>query len=171
MLTPEDDGNRDETWGALKVHVRQEPTDLEDIKSGTGVESALLVNSVDERGLRTLLGEKRRGEVELEALGDEVLELNLGAEDVAGGPGLGEGQAVLAVGVFGLKVAVDGVGLGVTRTTDFEGDVGGGLGLDLKGCSVEVVVLAEEVTGGLAKVLGAILVREVVTTWLVDYLP
>ena len=42
------------------------------------------------------------GGVELEALGDLVLELNLGAERVRGGPGLGEGEAVGLVGVLAL---------------------------------------------------------------------
>jgi len=50
---------------------------------------------------------ERGGGVELEALGDLVLELDLGAERVVGGPGLGDGQAVDFVRVFALEVAGD----------------------------------------------------------------
>jgi hypothetical protein len=45
--------------------------------------------------------------VELEALGDLVLELDLGAERIEGGPGLSDGQAVGFVVVFALEVACD----------------------------------------------------------------
>ena len=42
------------------------------------------------------------GGVELETLGDLVLELDLGAECVGGGPGLSDGEAVVLVGVLAL---------------------------------------------------------------------
>jgi hypothetical protein len=132
---------------------RNRQPDLEDVKSSAGVEARLFVDGVQDGGFAALVGGERGGEVKLEALGDEVVELDLVAEDVGGGPGLGEGKTVDLVGPFALDVTVDGVGLGVAVTLDLEGDVGGGLGLDLKGSTMEMVILAEQVVGGLAKIL------------------
>jgi hypothetical protein len=42
------------------------------------------------------------GSLELEAVSDQVLELDLGADNVGGGPGLSEGKAVTFVGIFAL---------------------------------------------------------------------
>jgi hypothetical protein len=75
-----------------------------------------------ENGRRKEKGRKR-------TLSELVLELNLGLEDVGGGPGLGEGNAVLGVDVLALKVTSDGAGLGVTVTGDAELDAVGGTGL------------------------------------------
>lgn len=66
---------------------------------------------------------------------------------------LGNGEAVLEVDVLALDVTVDDVGLGVAGTGDLEGNVGGGEGLDLKGGTVDGVVLEEQVRRGLAEVL------------------
>lgn len=128
-------------------------THLEQVKHGTSVEAALLVDSSDDTALVVLLRVKAGVQVELEALGDLVLELDDGAEDVGGGPSLGEGESVLPVGVLGLDVSEDGLGLGVLGTGDLEGDARGGVGLDLEGLAGEVVVLSEQVVGGLAEVL------------------
>lgn len=81
--------------------------DLEDVQNCAGVKAGLLVRRAEEHRLCVLLREERGGGVELEALGDLVLELDLGAERVVGGPGLSDGQAVGFVGVFALDVAVD----------------------------------------------------------------
>ena len=75
------------------------------------------------------------------------------AEDVGGGPGLGEGETVNLVGPFALDVTVNGIGLGIAGSLDLEGNVGGGLCLDLERGAVEVVVLAKQVVGRLAKIL------------------
>ena len=117
------------------------------------MEPRLFVDGVQDSGFAAFVGGEGGGEVKLEALGDEVVELDLVAEDVGGGPRLGESETVDLVSPFSLDVTVDGVGLGVAGTLDLEGDVGGGLGLDLKGGTVEVVVFAEQVVGGLAKIL------------------
>lgn len=93
------------------------------------------------------------GGVELEALGDLVLELDLGAERVRGGPGLGEGEAVDLVGVLALQVASDDRRFRVAVSVDLERDIGRGASLDLEGSASEVVVLAKEIVGGLSKVL------------------
>jgi hypothetical protein len=127
--------------------------DLEDIKSGAGVETRLLEGCVQDSGFTALVGGERGGEVQLETLGDEVVKLDLVAEDVGGGPGLGEGETVDLVGPFTLDVTMDSIGLGIAGSLDLEGDVGGGLGLDLERGAVEVVVPAEQVVGGLAKIL------------------
>lgn len=66
---------------------------------------------------------------------------------------LGNGEAVLEVDVLALDVTVDDVGLGVAGTGDLEGNVGGSEGLDLKGGTVDGVVLEEQVRRGLAEVL------------------
>ena len=82
-------------------------TNLEDVQNSAGVNARLLICRAEEHRLCVLLGEERGGGVELEALGDLVLELDLGAERVMGGPGLSDGQAVGFVGVFALEVASD----------------------------------------------------------------
>ena len=66
---------------------------------------------------------------------------------------LGNSEAVLEVDVLALDVTVDNVGLGVAGAGDLEGNVGGGEGLDLKGGTVDRVVLEEQVRRGLAEVL------------------
>jgi len=71
------------------------------------VKARLLVRRAEEHRLCALLRVERGGGVELEALGDLVLELDLGAERVVGGPGLSDGQAVGFVVVFALDVAGD----------------------------------------------------------------
>lgn len=80
---------------------------LEDVQNCAGVEAGLLVRRAEEHRLCVLLREERGGGVELEALGDLVLELDLGAERVVGGPGLSDGQAVGFVGVLALEIASD----------------------------------------------------------------
>lgn len=51
----------------------------------------LLVDGSEDGGLLGLGGVEGGSEVKLQALGDLVLELDLGAEDVGGGPGLKRG--------------------------------------------------------------------------------
>lgn len=52
------------------------------------MERGLLVDGSEDGGLGRLGRVEGGSEVELQALGDLVLELNLGAEEVGGGPGL-----------------------------------------------------------------------------------
>lgn len=117
------------------------------------METRLLVDGREQSSLLAALGDQRGAQIELETLREVVLGLNLGAEDVGGGPRLGEDDTVGLVGVLGLDVTVDEVGLGVLGTSDLEGDVGGGGGLDLEGGAVEVEIPAQQVVGGLAEVL------------------
>jgi hypothetical protein len=128
-------------------------TNLEDVQDGAGVEAGLLVGGAKEDRLCVLLRVEGGRGVELEALGDLVLELDLSAERVMGGPGLGDGQAVGLVGVLALEIAGDVRRLRVAAAIDLEGDIGGGGGFDLERGAREMIVLAEEVIGGLAKVL------------------
>jgi hypothetical protein len=121
------------------------------------VETRLLVGCVQDGAFAAIGGGERGGEVKLETFGDEVVELDLVTEDVGGGPGLGEGETMNLVGPFALDVTVDGIGLGIAGSLDLEGDVGGSLGLDLERGAVEVVVLAEQVVGRLAKILMEVL--------------
>jgi hypothetical protein len=73
------------------------------------MEPRLLINSIQNRRFLPFLREQRRVQIELETLGDLVLEFDLIAEDVSSSPDLGDGEAVLRVGVLGLEVAVDEV--------------------------------------------------------------
>ena len=107
------------------------------------METRLLVSRVQDSAFAALVGGERGGEVKLETLGDKVVKLDLVAEDVGGGPGLGEGETVNLVGPFTLDVTMDSIGLGIAGSLDLEGNVGGGLGLDLERGAVEMVVLAE----------------------------
>lgn len=99
-----------------------------------------------------LVGKEGGGQIELETLGNLVLELDLGLEDVGGRPCLGEHDAVLVVGVLGLNVGSDGSAL-VLAASDLEGDTGGGFCLDLKGGARVWVVASQQIVGRLAKVL------------------
>ena len=94
---------------------------LEKVEVGTGVEAELLVLDTNLGVLLALRGEETSNNVQLQALGDLVLDLNLGGEEVAGGPGLSDGQTVLEVDVLGLELTVDGARLVVLVTEDVEG--------------------------------------------------
>ena len=117
------------------------------------MDTGLFVDSVEQGRLVSSLGCQRGGKVEFQALGKIVVELELRLEDVGGGPGFGQNEAVLVVGVLGLDVTGDALRLGVAQTRDLEGDVGGGLGLDFQRGSEDGVVLGEQVVGRLSKVL------------------
>jgi hypothetical protein len=117
------------------------------------VKARLLISGTEEDRFCVLVGVESGGSLELEALGDLVVELDLVAERVGGIPRLGDGQAVGLVGVLALEVTKDLRRFRVTTSVDLEGDVRGGRSFNLERGTVEVVVLAEEVIGGFAKVL------------------
>ena len=117
------------------------------------MKARLLIGRAKEDGLCVLLGVENSGSLELEALGDLVVELDLVAERVMGVPRLGDGQAVGLVGVLALEVTKDVRRFRVTISVDLEGDVRRGRGFYLERGTVEVVILAKEVIGGFAKVL------------------
>ena len=127
---------------------------LEDIEESAGVEAGLLVGARQQGGLGALLWQQSGSEVELQALGDLVLELDLGPKHVCCRPCLGESETVVLVVVLGLEVAGDG-SLGIPDETDLEGYARGRGGLDLKSGAVDGEILAEEVIGGLSEVLEA----------------
>jgi len=117
------------------------------------VKARLLVGCTEEDRLCVLLSVEGGRGLELEALGNLVVELDLVAERVVGVPGLSDGQTVGLVGVLALEVTKDVTRFRVTVSVNLEGDVGGSRGFNLERGTVEVVVFAEEVIGGLAKVL------------------
>lgn len=117
------------------------------------MKARLLIGRTEEDRLCVLLGVENGGSLELEAFGDLVVELDLIADRVGGVPRLGDGQAVGLVGVLGLEVTKDVRRFRVTVSVDLEGDVRGCRGFNLERGTVEVVVFAEEVIGGFAKVL------------------
>lgn len=127
-------------------------THLKEVKESTGVEAGLLVDGADERASRTLVRDESSTGIDLEALCDLVLKLDVGAEDVSSRPHLGEGDAMGLVGVLSLDVTVDRARL-VLGARNTEGNVVGCDGLDLNGCSVEGEILGQEVAGRLAKIL------------------
>jgi hypothetical protein len=120
------------------------------------VETRLLVDSVQVRRSRVLLGKKRSIHVNLEAFGDLVLEFELTFEDVGRRPGLSDGQPMLGLSIFGLNVTMDGrlqVADMVVVTSDLEGDVGGSLSFDLDRGALEREVFAKQIVGRLAEIL------------------
>ena len=126
---------------------------LEEVKESAGVEAGLLVGGGDERSLSRAVAVDAGVQVEFETFCEVVLSLDLGAELVVGSPGLGEDDTVGLVGVLGLKIAGDSLGLVVLLASNLEGDVGRSDGLDLKAVALEVVVPAQQVVGGLAEIL------------------
>jgi hypothetical protein len=67
------------------------------------------------------MGNETSGNVHLQALGDLVLNLDLGGDVVGGGPRLGDSQTVLVVDILGLELATDVARLVVLVTEDVEG--------------------------------------------------
>lgn len=75
---------------------------LEDVQNGAGVQTGLLVGSAKKHRLGVLFWVENGSGLELETVSDLVLELDLGTDNVGGGPGLSEGKAVMFVGIFAL---------------------------------------------------------------------
>ena len=71
------------------------------------MKARLLISRAEEDRLCVLLGVENGGSLELEALGDLVVELDLVAERVGGVPRLGDCLAVGLVGVLALEVTKD----------------------------------------------------------------
>lgn len=65
---------------------------LEEVEEGTAVEAGLLEVEVELGTLGSSGGEEVEETLELEALGEGVVDLNLGVEGVGGVPGLGKGK-------------------------------------------------------------------------------
>jgi len=63
-------------------------THLEEVDGSPGVEGRLLVDGSEDSRLLRLGGVKSGSEVQLQSLGDLVLQLDLGSEEVGGGPSL-----------------------------------------------------------------------------------
>lgn len=83
-----------------------------------------------------------------------VFELDVCTEDVRGSPGLGDCETVRAVRPLGFNVASDELRLGVTVSGSLEGYTGRSGSFDLEVNTLERIILAKQVTGGLSKVLG-----------------
>jgi hypothetical protein len=91
--------------------------------------------------------------LELQAVGELIFDLQLGPEDIGGGPGVGENGSIFGVRVFGLEVTSDQAGLGVLSSSNTEGHIGGGLGFDFQTKGVEWIVTTKEVVGAFSKIL------------------
>jgi len=127
---------------------------LEDVKESTGVEAGLLVCGSQQGGLGTLLRQKGGSEIELQTLGNLILEFNLSPKHVRGRPGLGKSETVMLEVVLGLDVAGDS-GLGVPDKGYLEVHARGCGGLGFKSGAVDGEILAEEVIGGFSEILKA----------------
>lgn len=77
---------------------------VQEIEEGTGVQVGLLEVQVELGTLGLLSGLVLGEDLSLEALGDVVVELELGVEGVGGGPSLGEGEASGRINIFGLEL-------------------------------------------------------------------
>lgn len=66
---------------------------LEEVEEGTSVETGLLEEEVELGTLASGGGQEVEEALELEALGEGVVHLELGVESVGGVPGLGQGEA------------------------------------------------------------------------------
>ena len=98
-------------------------TNLQQIKNSAGVKAGLLICGIDQSRLGVLVRLEGGGNINFETLGNLVINLEETTEDIGGSPSLGEGQAVFAVGIFCFELARDSIGLVVTITRDFEGDI------------------------------------------------
>jgi len=125
--------------------VSSERRALEDINEGTGVETRLLVDGAQDGVFSAFVGVESRVDFELQALGDLVLDLDGGPEDVARRPSFSDSEAILGVDVFSLQVTVDLVALGIGGSSDLEGDIGRGLSLDFETSAMDVEVLVQEI--------------------------
>ena len=128
---------------------------LEGIHKVAHMHTGRLVGERHQGVLRLLLRHERRDHLELQALGDVVLQLNVVAEHIGSRPGLRESQTLLAVGPARLQVAADGRRLVVVQTQHFEGHTRGRARLHLQGRAVDRVVLTKDVGRGLTEVLPA----------------
>ena len=96
----------------------------EHVGESMSVDTGLLVDSVEQDRFFSGLGCQRGRETEFQALGKIVVKLKLRLEDVGSGPGFGQDEAVLVVGVLGLNVTADALRLGVAQTRNLEGNGG-----------------------------------------------
>lgn len=107
------------------------------------MKTGLLVDEVQESALGTLIGGDRRIDINLEALGELVVNLHKGFESVGSRPRVGEGETVSFVRVLRLDVTDNEVRLGSLYAGDFESDAGWRSCLNLEPGLAEGIVLAE----------------------------
>ena len=117
------------------------------------VQTRLLVESAQVGRFCALVGRQGGLEVKFETLDNEIVEFDLVAENVGRGPSLGQGESVGFVSPLSLDIAIDNVCLGVARSLDLESNVGRSLCLNFKVCSIEWVILSEQVIRRLSKIL------------------
>jgi len=128
-------------------------THLEEINHSAGVKTGLLISSIHQRRLGTFLREQLSVQVKFQSLGDLVLQLDSGAEDIGSGPRLCEGQSIFGIVVFRFHVTRDAERLVITHSSNFECHIGGGFSFDFKGSAEDGEVLAQQVVGRLSEVL------------------
>lgn len=117
------------------------------------MDTRLLVDGIDDSGLVTLFGSQRAKDIDLETLDNLVLNLDLVFDDVAGGPGVGEGHTVSLVGPLGFNITDNGGRARRTTSSNLERNIGRSFGFNLETVTSVGEVLAEQVVRGLSKVL------------------
>lgn len=118
---------------------------LEDIECCTGVQTRLLIDGVQEGGFCAFVGGQGGRKIEFETLDNDVVEFDLVADDIGGGPCLCKGESVDFVSPLSFNVAIYNIRLGVTSSLDLESNVGRRLCLNFKRCSMEWIFLGEQV--------------------------
>lgn len=121
---------------------------LEQVKEQTGVDSRLLVEEV-ELGVLGAVRDNRGVQLTLQTGGQQLGELDLGAQDVGVVPTLGQSKTGGLVSVLGVNGGSNSVVLG-GLTLHSEGDTVRSSGLDIDGSGSKVEeVLVQQVVGGL----------------------
>lgn len=112
-------------------------THLEQVQLLLGVDTRLLVAASNQSILGLLVRHQRGNHLQLQALCNLVLQLDVCSQDVRRSPGLSQGGTALLVGPLGFQITLNLVTLGVANTLYAEGDIVGCLGLDVKAWSVD----------------------------------
>ena len=134
---------------------------MEKVKAGSGMITGLLEGQVEQTTVDSLLGVEARVCLELETLGELILDLELRAEDIGGSPSVRKNGSVFIVSIFGLEVTGNVAILRVTRSSNAEGHIRGRLRLHFQPDGMEWVVPTEQVRGAFSEILLLSLLKDV----------
>lgn len=126
---------------------------MEKINTGPCVVPRLFEGEVEETTVDALLRVEARMCLKLQAVGELVFDLKLRAENVGGGPRVGENSAILWVRVFGLEVTSNEAALCVTVTSDAERHIRRSFGFYLKSNCMEWIVSSKQVVRTFSEIL------------------
>lgn len=138
-------------------------THVEKVKAGSGMITRLLECQVEQSAVDSLFGVETRVCLELEALCELILDLELGAENVGRCPGVCKDGSVLVISVFGLEVPGNVTVFRVTRSSNTERHIGWCLRLHFEPDGMEWIVPTEKVRGAFSEIL--LLLSSFLATW------